>query len=307
MKKILFIETCSSSPHLETTFELAKRHLEKGDLVSYHFIGHSVPFNDFPKPPERLGPFASSSVELGAKLIKHRNFRFNKGGKFTVVDDIEIPSFTSLENLRDYSYRKYKAGVSCLSSLISKSKHSSPELESFSGLLSRMLISGISTYNYTLDTIQNEQPDLVYIFNGRFVNNRAILDATIHAGVPYLIHERGANISRYSATPFTPHNLTRIQQWMLDSWHEASGRPDRDQIAQQFFHNQRNSVQQGWLPMAARQTRGKGFLADTKNRRLLAYFSSSDDELAAVGEDIDWGPWQTQDNAFLALLDVVRQ
>jgi len=82
MKNILFIETCSSSPHLETTFELAKRHLDQGDRVSYHFIGHAVPFNDFPKPPERLGPLASSSVELGAKMIKHRNFRFTKGEKF---------------------------------------------------------------------------------------------------------------------------------------------------------------------------------------------------------------------------------
>jgi len=307
MKKILFIETCSSSPHLETTLELSKRHLAEGDLVSYHFIGHATPFNDFPKPPERIGFFESSSVELGAKMIRHRNFSFTKGEHFKVARDVEIPLFPNTESLREYSYRNYKAGLSCLSSLISKTKHSAPQLESFGPLVTRMLVSGISTYQYTLKTIRAEQPDLVYVFNGRFVNNRAILDATIYAGVPFLVHERGANTNRYSVTPFTPHNLSRVQQWMLEIWEEAASVPNRDNIARQYFYNQRNCVEQAWLPMIKGQTKGKGFYPDVKHTHLITYFSSSDDEIAAVGDDIDWGPWQSQENAFLSLLKLVRQ
>lgn len=306
-KKICFIETCNSSPHLETTLELAKKHLDAGDKVYYHFIGSKVLFNDFPKPPEKILFFKSSPESLGLSLIQNGSLDHDLGANYKTLYSIAIPKFKSLKELMGYEYKTYKAGLACASSLISRLRMSDPLPSNHEHLIRRILISGISTYEYTLAQLKQEKPDLVYLFNGRFANNRAILEAAIEAQVPYRIHERGSNKTKYIVSEKVIHDPEFIQGKMLQFWENKENEIQKKESAKSFFVNQRNGIEVGWRPFTLSQKKGSGFNQELKGRKLVVYFSSSNDEYDAVGDFINWGKWESQQNAVESLIRIVKK
>jgi hypothetical protein len=305
MQRILFIETCNSSPHLETTLEIAKKHLNEGDLVYYDFIGHVVPYNDFPKPPERFFFLRSSPEKLGIKLINNKNLLFNNGEEYNIVSGVYFPEFKNIKELKKYEYKGFKAGLACASSLISRLRLSEPSTLHYKNLVERILLSGISTYEYTLKTIRDYCPDCIYIFNGRFINNRAMVEAAIESNIPYYIHERGANKTKYSISDHVIHDMQKIQDKVISFWNQDEIKSNRIDIGKKFFIDRKNRVEQGWTTFTKNQKKGLGINIDLEGRKLIAYFASSNDEYAAVGDIVNWGIWENQNNAVEHLIDVV--
>ena len=304
-RKITFIETCNKSPHLETTLEIAKNHLEKGDTVNYHFIGKKVPFNEILRKKKRLSFYRFSPEELGARLISHPNLTFDYGRVFRLVRNLILPEFQTLDELKNFKYENYSAGMACASSLISHLRLSRPCVDEHKRLIKTILISGISTYEYTRSLLRRQEPDLVYLFNGRFSNNRAILEAAIELNVPYMIHERGANKTKYSIYPHMPHNMGMVAKRISSAWQEAPDDEAKNQLGREFYIKNRSGIEQGWTSFTSEQVKGKTLDVALNGRRLISYFSSSDDEYAAVGDIVDWGSWRDQLNAVESLINIV--
>jgi len=306
MPNIIFIDTCNSTPHLETSFELAKEHLTNGDHVQYIFLGHKLPFEDFLQPKTRYRWFESSPEQFGATLMRHRNFKYDHGEGLTVLPTQEIPEFEDLTGLKQFTYDNYKAGLACTSSLISRLKTSSPDIAEYKSLIKDILVSGISVYEYACSILSRTRPDLVYIFNGRFANSRAVLDAAKKCGVRYLIHERGADMSKYMLYEHSPHDAQRIQRSMKKAWLAEPNEGRKRSIAETFFQATRNGSDLAWKSYIKQQV--KGFLPANILRvpNLFTYFSTSDDEFAAIEDGLDWGTWTCQSYAVARLIDVFR-
>jgi hypothetical protein len=301
--KVCFVETANSSPHLETSLEVAKNHLNNSDEVDYHFIGYSVPFSEF-VDRSRIKMLLRAFPEVqGAKLLASDMFRFVRPANIKV--DLELPGFNSIEELKKYEYKSYRAGLSALSSLVSFTRTSSPCLARFSRLLQDVLISGISVYEYCIKLFSKSRPDLIYLFNGRFANNRAILDAARTYCIPTMIHERGANKDRYYVKPFVPHDLEKIKDDMLSIW---NGRiKDAESLASKYFVDRRNAVPLEWPSFVTSQQPGQAQVDLAEGQRLVSYFSSCDDEFLAVDDFYNWTTWTDQLTAVRSLIQIVSK
>ena len=303
--EVIFFETTNATPHLETALELAKIRSISGDNVIFCFLGQALDFSEFVFRPRFFFPQKCLPERKGARLLRGRQFRFLSPLNEIMRNDLVLPQFSDLESLRTYRYKNYNAGVSALSSLISYTGHSRPCIQKNCQLLQKIILSGISTYEYCLEVIEQEKPDLIYLFNGRFANNRAVLDAAIESNVDFRIHERGADKTRYIAGSFAPHNFEKIRELMADAWinrHESAV-----EIAREFFLQCRSGEGQAWTSFLRYQQSGYINIKNHMSKRLIAYFSSSDDEFAAVGDLVKWDRWPDQLSAVRELIAVIRR
>ena len=303
--KVLFIETSNMSPHLETTLELAKIHLDNGDYVDYYFVGHAVEYceNYINK---KLSVFQWCLPERkGCTIIAAENFQFRGARKEDLPLNFECPPFANIEDLGNYKYQKYNAGLSTLSSLVSFLKTAYPDIQSNKKIINQIMKSGIWVYEYSLRLFKTMKPDLVYIFNGRFANNRAIIDAALETNTRYLIHERGADKGKYRIEPYLPHDFDKVKQEMLIKWHNNQTDASRKSIAESFFSRRRRGIEQDWKSFIQGQQKGLAFEGVRHQQKLITYFSSSDDEYVAVGEIVKWDHWKNQLQAVMELISIV--
>jgi len=302
--KVFLFETTNATPHLETSFELAKMHLDKGDTVSYYFLGHSVPFAEFVH--KKLPLFNCSSPErIGAKLVGS-NLKYIEPNLTSIsLERIVNQNFNNAEELRSFKYKNYKAGLSTLSSLISETRFSNPDTNKHRKLIYKILISGIKIYEYVISEIDKEKPDLIYLFNGRFAVNRAILDAALEKNIAFKVHERGANKHRYTSDAWLQHDFNSVREDFLLKWNSCS-ESNRVQTANLFFQERRKGYQQSWLSFTNRQD--KNHLPSLPaGKRVVAYFSSSDDEYAAVEDLVIWDRWPNQLTAVKELIELISK
>ena len=297
MKRVCFFEFWNVNPHLETSFELAKRHLDAGDTVYYFFCGHDVPYKELITDSSALYVLRQCTPEHRCvRLIKHPNLHYFGRVRMPWVKwapPNDLRHDVTLRELQEIDYKGSEIGLAAVSSLTFITRSSSPSVAAHAELVGRMLRSGVLVYEYALRALRKLQPDLVYIFNGRFVNYRSVMNAAKQCAVPLLIHERGANKNRFVARPFMPHDFSRIQDEMLDAWGREQSSGEAADIAARYFRERRNGAEQGWKSFVRDQRRGH-LPALPSGRRLVAYFSSSDDEYKSVGDIVKWVRWPSQ-------------
>lgn len=304
-KRICIVETWNVSPHLETSLEIALSHLQQGDDVYYYFLGQKLKFVELlVKECNNLKIIKKSPEKLGLSLIKNKKLFVNFGRCLKQIKLNKLPEFTTMDELKKFEYEGFKAGLSCASSLHSFLKTSEIHVQNYKDLIKRILESGVSVFNFCRKEFKNKKPDIIYLFNGRFCNTRAIFDASKNLCKKTLIHERGSNKNKYEVYDFFPHDMAKIQDKILASW-ETSNSKNKSIVGTQFFLNQRNKKESYWETFLKYQK--SGYLPFQKNtkKRLISFFSSSDDEYAAVGDLANWGSWIDQKNAVQELIKVI--
>jgi len=306
MKRVFFFEFWNWTPHLETSLELAKRHLDAGDEVHYYFCGYDALYKEGVAMRSSLARlFRKTPERRGAELLTSDRFHFYPRVELERVQWDRPSAFASLGDLMAVTFEKYEVGLGAASSLVSFARHSEPDLAANRRLILSMLDSGVSAYMFVKKKLSQEHPDLVYTFNGRFCNYRAVVRAAEASAVPYLIHERGANKFRYSVWPFMPHDTRRQQVTIKAMWEEAKHSPASEDVARSFFVDRRRGFEQDWIPFTRKQTSG-ALPSLPSDKKVVTYFSSTDDEYVAVGDGYRWEHWPNQHQALLDVIDICR-
>lgn len=304
-KKISIICTSNATPFLETSLEIAKGHLDKNDYVNFYFIGNSVDFAEFNFSSFYKRFFFRTPQEKGSIILQHPKFRFYEPSKAEIMLHSKGLTFDNIEDLIGFEYEAYKAGLSSFSSLVSFTSDTDPSLSKYQSLLLRIIDSGISVYEYSKKVLKTNAPDLLYLFNGRFAVNRAIMDAAKELDINFRIFERGADMSRYYLKPYMPHNVECVMKDLNVAWNQTNlSLEEKSKIAHSFFINRRNGVEQGWVSFVQDKVKGRGINLN-KEKRIISYFSSSDDEYVAVGDVYKWDRWPNQLSAFQSLMNIV--
>jgi len=289
---------------LETGLELALQHKKQGDLVHYFFLGQSISFCDFLKKRKKIISYEISPEKNGSSLLQNSKIKFFINPKINNFYLSSPNKIKSLEQIKSLNYKNFKIGISCLSSLYSRLRTTSVDIKNNKTLIISIINSGISVYNYCCNIFSQKKFDLVYTFNGRFANTRAVLDAATKYGIKVLFHERGADKNHYEVFDFPPHHLFKIQSNIIKTWKKRS--PNRITKAKSFFINQRRGAEVGWLSYRKHQIQGR-LPKFIKSKRIVSFFSTSDDEFAAIGDLVDWKKWRNQKYALSSLLRVIQR
>ena len=304
-KKILFVESWNCSPHLETSLELAKRHADDGDQVTYIFCGHDTPYKEGLSLHANETQWLTQLPEVkGIKLIGSKKINFSGRCKLPEIN-IKFPSvFRSLLELMSYKYKNFNVGYGVASSLISNTRNSEPNLDQLADQVKLMLSSSIKVYEFTLSLIEKIKPDIVYVLNGRFCNHRPVMEAAQHLGVDVLFHERGATKDLYSVTKKLPHDQDQTVNDINSHW-SKSNKCEAEIIAKNFFLNRfdYNSSQKSEHTILQK----RDFLPNIdKSKKIISYFSSSDDEYASLGDVFKWTGWKNQICAVKNLISICK-
>jgi hypothetical protein len=304
-KEVYFIELNNLTPHIETSFEISLSHLSLGDRVNYYFWGHKALYKEsiFPANFSFLFPKKNLPEVKAAKLINHENFYYDS--KYKLVDFEKTTfKYSNIEELKELTFQNFDIGMAVASSLISLKKDSNPCIKSNKNLIDKMLESGVQIYLNTIELLSKYIVDLVYIFNGRFCNQRAILRACEKLNIKYKIHERGANKDLYFVRDFMPHNKELIQKEMLQSWELITDKNKAKEVAIKWFLDRRSGIDTDWFSYSKNQE--KNYLPNfEKSTKIITYFHSSDDEYAAIGDQFKWKGWIDQFDAVVNLIKVV--
>lgn len=285
-RKILFIEPIYWTPHVETGLELADLLSEQNEVT---YVG-----------PDALRCLTDETVKLHARvrlaLTRKRNVSRYSGPKVRAYSRAEIaamerdlllpdvralidPTSADLEKLK---FEQFDVGMGVVSSLISLTRDADFDREQYSGLVRALGRDSIKLYQLTKELIRRHRPDIVILFNGRIAPARAIRRACEAMDVRYMVHERGSSRGKYALFDrSTPHLPEGIRRW-VDDWWRIGDRPERR--GQAFLDRRRKNIATSWYSFTGRQESGNFPPKDERKR--VTFFTSSNDELIAIGDEL---------------------
>lgn len=307
-RKVLVIEPFYTTPILETGLEIADRFSERNEVA---YVG-----------PDALRCVTDQSFFFVApfliNLSRKRNatnylsgdaraFRRQQIDEIKAKLDVPDPrTFIDLSapGLESVQFENFDVGMGIISSLLSLTRATNIDFARHADYAMRLAADALMLYRLTGQLIETTRSDLVIFFNGRMAPVRAIRRACEVAGVQYLVSERGSSTSKYALYDrTTPHQPGGYRSW-VDAWWEASDDPET--IARGYLDKRRRGSATNWYSFTGSQQAGRVPPRDV--RRRVTFFTSSEDELAAIGDELQAdSPLCDQSRAIRAVGDACRE
>jgi Capsule polysaccharide biosynthesis protein len=281
--RVLFQPIYLETPHFETELELMADHLDAGDEV-YVLACRGELATCF------------SNYQHEAWLCAQCQARFTKGlglldGRIHVVPYpfppqaryAEVPDdVADFEALKRIQVGAAEIGLGAASSLCTRFNTHHVDTIRYQAEVATELNTAYYVYQVVTRVLRDVNPDLVYLFNGRFSAVLPALNACEELGVAYATHERGGTRDRYWVINGTlPHDIDRASLEVERTW---GTRPEAEarRLGSAFFVDRRNRVEQSWHVYAAGQTRDA--LPDRFDSAMwnIAIFNSTLEEVAAL-------------------------
>ncbi len=221
---------------------------------------------------------------------------------------IEEHYFSSHNNFKTLYYDNYDIGWSILSSYISNTQNPNISLQEFKSYILNSYKDCVAIYLKTIEDIQKNNYEKIYVFNGRLSYTKAIFRAAQKCGVDCYISERGSNIQKYSLFKnHTIHNIEKFKENALLLWNENKNEQEKEKIAHEFFANRRKGIVGSWHSMTELQK--EGFLPQGWNKQNtnIVFFTSSDDEFSSIDDSWNNPYFETQLDAIKYVKQIVEQ
>jgi hypothetical protein len=309
MQKIAFIDFWNATPHLQTAFELAKLHLDRGDHVSYYFAGHDLIVTQDVNFFSGVKGYKYRLPELvGAQLLKGENFKFHRRCNLKIYETSCNLNFETIDELIKYKYKNFSIGSAVFNTLIDLTKQVDIEIGFHGSRIQALIIDAINCYEFAHHTLSSQNIDVLYVFNGRFINTAAVTAAAQNLNVEVYFHERGSSKDKYFLEKFNTLNLSEMQKATHSTWDESYSlnSSQAKEIASNFFINTRKGLERNWLSYTKSQK--KNLLPKfSAKKKIVSYFSTCDDEYLAIdGWDWDSSDWKDQYSGVLTLIDLCK-
>ena len=283
--------------HYETELELITEHLERGDSVTQLVCEASLSACDTnpyfsPEACSRCIAKRKLGVDLLPGSVNTKHFL-----KLTAEDRKQIAAieteFSSVAELQKLRVNNFDIGYAVASSIISMSRNPKPNLEK--PLLKRYIQSALAVYFSTINYLNEQKLDVMYVFNGRFAHTKAVFRACQLLGVNCRLHERGNSLSFYSVFENTGvHDAKFFQEEIERDWQIADV-TEREIIAHKWFQTRIGGTMENWYSFLKDQTFDlpDGW-DETKTNILIC--NSSEDEIASLGKEWEHPIYSSQPN-----------
>ena len=215
----------------------------------------------------------------------------------------KTPDFHSIEELNSFKINNVDIGMAVASTLISKTRDPNTNVSNFKNYIYENILMSNSVYNAIKYHIQQIEPDIFYLFNGRFAAIRPALRAAQDLGIKTFVHERAGVSKKYALSEDTyPHDIEYQKNIINNFWDNDWPDNEKEDIAKQWFIDRRGGKDQGWYSYTKSQNKRKmpdGFDASKRN---VSIYISSEDEFAAI-EGWENPIYKNQTDAINAILN----
>jgi hypothetical protein len=305
---LLILETITWKPHIETAIEIALGERDAGRAVMYCNLRKGLPVCEDQSAIHALLDLPESRVARARRLLENEGIPFLAPGydahdrdKALAASRALIDACVADADIKRLSYGDFPdIGWGALSSTASVRKDSTITLANDRELLRKYLAASILVYEKTRELIDSLRPEAIMLFNGRFATTRAAMRAAEVMGVPWKIHERGADKRHYWVTDCLPHDLDRIQQLIRERFD-----PERSTAGHAFFRARRDRIERAWHAFARHQEQGRLPMDMRDGDEWITFFTSSEDEMIAIGDRFENVTYPTQESAIQALAAAV--
>lgn len=273
-------------PHFETDLEIMDYHIAKGDEVVWMDCNGELPFCQ-PNPDHKKSKCKEcvKRKNKGLKLLNRSVRRIPLG---RIDKNVKVlPDVKNIEELKKHKLDHLEGGLGTVSSLISVVRDPSPDLGVYGDIWKRAYFSTYNIYVKAQNIFKEEYFDRVYIFNGRYANEKGILNACQKANLEYFIHERGRDKDHYMIYENAmPHNIAAFKMRMEKMWSESEiAEEDKYKIGAQFYTEREKGKIQSWVSFTNDQN--PDVLPenwDNKKTNITIYMSS-EDEMASISDE----------------------
>jgi hypothetical protein len=247
-----------SNVHFGTELELMDKHLSRQDevfVVSCQNDLHSCFFNAAHRP--NLCRLCRTIFKRGIGLVDpdKKIIQLN-------LDQGRFPyrsfsyKFNNVNELKRFKIKKFALGWLTASTLIPRlNRDHHFDTHKYQKLINDQLAIAFFVYENSLAYLKKIKPQQVYLFNGRYTIEGAIIQACKETNTNYYTHERAGISSRYALRKNAiPHNITVTTKEILAAWRTKDRK--KEQVAKNWFVNIRSGYNPGWIAYNKLQTKG---------------------------------------------------
>ena len=271
--------------HLATDLEIAAKHIEEGDEV--HIIQCS---SDLPSCEANPNHFklrciiCKSKRDKGLALLNLPEQNRHELNLNEFIRDLDLPDFSSIQELKDFEIDNIDIGMTVASSLISMTREAEPDMNNFIKFIHENISVSIAIYDAIKHHLLQIEPDVFYLFNGRFAAFRPALRTAQYLGIKTFVHERAGVLERYTLIEDTyPHDIEYQKTQIEKYWNDERSYTEKEKLAKQWFNNRRGGKDQSWYSFTKLQEKGNLPDGFDSSRRNIAIYVSSQDEFEAIG------------------------
>jgi hypothetical protein len=306
MKILLFDFGYFGSPHLETEAEIIQRHLDQGDKVLRLACRRDLPVC-LANPEHHLTRCAvclcrrKTAMRLVSPSVREKSVI-----NLTAHDQETIATFRfqgkRLTDLKELMFGSFDIGLAVASVLVDETKNPDPDLAMMRQRVDDWIGVSLAAYLSTLNTLEAEKPDRVYVMNGRWSYARAVLRACQLKGVECHLHERGGDLNRYIVVVNRlPHEIAGSVASIEDLWRMGEVEA-REAIGATFFEEKAKGIERQWFSFVAEQKQNQLPAEWDPARRNIAVFTTSEFEHAAIGPDYTYRFYKDQSDALARIV-----
>ena len=284
--RVLFYSSYHATPHLETELEIAKQLMEEGHEV-YFLRCLSQLKKCFANPKHTYFgcKVCISKISNGYKSIGIPNkniITFPKADIdiHTICNPHEIKTIYDLKKI---TYKGWDLGMAVASSLVSAVRDHSPDTNYHKDFIKKGIETAAFVYDAGIKLLEDIKPDLVYLFNGRFLEVRPLMRLCEQKSIRFYTHERGGQLGKYLLRENSiPHSLIAAKIEIEKLW--ADGGEEKEKIGKNFFEDRRNRVVHNGYAFTKNQQYNKLPENFDKSRTNISIFNSSMDEYEGIAE-----------------------
>jgi hypothetical protein len=294
-KKALLIETSISFPSVEYLCESA---LALSDDYDLHvlLVDTSRAWRDF--GPEGCRRFYYRSFKQAFSLVK-KNLPMAKIMTYELHNSYVKNVNVNLEELKKFTHLDCSIGYGLVSSLISLSRDSAPNLSQKT--VNKIVFSNCQLIDHLEKILLNQEYNLICTFNGRLSYGVTIAQVAKKHSVPVKFYERGCDENHFWLSSIRTNDFDSLALEMRKKW-EGAGSKKVD-LARKYFASLRTGMAPFTLNVVKKMTES---IAEVNLSPKIVIFTSSDDEFAALGEGSDEGPFGTQVETISRVLHLAR-
>jgi hypothetical protein len=229
------------APHHATGLEIARQHVDAGDHV--HLVTCPTSMRACVINPRHRGYTCSlcrDTLRAGVDTLRLPRERVHEIPAVVVSEPASLPR--DVGELVDTTSNGIPVGRGAASTLISLLRESEPEMGPNAELTRALLATAHLTASATTSLLDAVDPELVYLFNGRYAESVPILAVCQQRGIRIWTHDLGYEANTFRIVPdASVHALGWAKHLMHELWERgAHDEARRRDVAASYFEGRRH-------------------------------------------------------------------